>query len=128
MSNTSRHIAAALAWLIALPIFALALFAFAVLPSSQVYSVLLSLVWSIGLAAIFCSWALRDAPAHGKSRNLALGFTGAWFLVFFLAVIPYLFVTRGAKAGLVAALKFVSLCLGIAIVWLGAPVVVGRLL
>jgi hypothetical protein len=29
---------------------------------------------------------------------------------------------------LVAALKFVSLCLGIAIVWLGAPVVVGRLL
>lgn len=85
------------------------------------------MVWGIGLALIFASWALRDAPAHGKSRNIALGFTAAWFLVFFIAVFPYLFVTRGAKGGLVAALKFLSLCLGFAIFWLGVPIVVGHL-
>jgi hypothetical protein len=127
MSNTSRHIAAALAWLFALPLLALALFASGVLPSLPFHSAAVSLAWGIGLVAIFGSWALRDAPAHGKSRNVALGFTAAWLLVFCLAVIPYLFVTRGAKGGLVAALKFVSLCLGFAVIWLGVPVVVGRL-
>jgi hypothetical protein len=127
MSNTSRHIAAALAWLFALPLLALALFASGALPSSLFHSTVVSVVWGIGLVAIFSSWALRDAPAHGKSRNVALGFTAAWFLVFFVAVFPYLFVTRGAKGGLVATLKFVSLCLGFAIVWLGVPVVLGRL-
>lgn len=127
MSNTSRHIAAALAWLFALPLFALALFASGALPSSPFHSAVVSLVWGIGLVVIFASWALRDAPAHGKSGNVALGFTAAWLLVFCFAVFPYLFVTRGAKGGLIAALKFVSLCIGFAIVWLGVPLVVGRL-
>jgi hypothetical protein len=127
MSNTSRHIAAALTWLFVLPIFAFVLFASGAMPSSSLRSAAVSLVWGIGLVAIFASWALRDAPAHGKSRNVALGFTAAWLLIFFLAVIPYLFVTRGARGGLVAALKFFSLCLGFAIVWLGVPVIFGRL-
>lgn len=78
------------------------------------------------MVVVFASWAGRDAPAHGKSRNVALGFTAAWFLVFVFAVFPYLFVTRGAKGGLVASLKFVSLCFALAIVWLGVPVVISR--
>lgn len=110
-----------------MPLFGVALFAVGALPSSPLHSMIGSVVWGLGLVAIFASWALRDAPAHGKSRNVALGFTAAWFLVFFLAVVPYLFVTRGAKGGLVAALKFVSLCLGLAIAWLGVPIVVGYL-
>lgn len=128
MNNTSRHIAAAAAWLFAVPLLAVPLVASGALPSSPLHSKVVSVVWGIGLVLIFASWALRDAPAHGKSRNLALGFTAAWFLVFFLAVFPYLFVTRGAKGGLVAALKFISLCLGFAIVWVGVPMVFGRLL
>jgi hypothetical protein len=127
MSNTSRHIAAALAWLVTLPLLAGALFASGGLPSSPLPSTLVSVVWGAGLIVIFASWALRDAPAHGKSRNVALGFTAAWFIVFFLAVVPYLFVTRGARGGLVAALKFISLCLAFAIAWLGLPIVIGRL-
>lgn len=127
MSNTTRHIAAALVWLVALPLVAVALFASGALPGSELHSTVVSVVWGVGLVAVFASWALRDAPSHGKSRSVALGFTAAWFLVFFLAVFPYLFVTRGAKGGLVASLKFVSLCLGFAILWLGVPAVFSRL-
>lgn len=127
MSNTSRHIVAAFAWLVGLPLVAFLLFASGALSSSTFHSAVVSLVWGIGLVAIFASWALRDAPVHGKSRNVALAFTAAWFLVFVLAVFPYLFVTRGAKAGSVAALKFVSLCLAFAIVWLAVPRLFGGL-
>lgn len=81
------------------------------------------MVWGLGLVAIFTSWALRDAPAHGRSQTVALVFAACWFVAFALAVFPYLFVTRGAKGGFIASLKFVSLCLGFAIVWLGVPTV-----
>lgn len=127
MNNTTRHIAAALAWLFALPTLAVALFASGALPSSPFNSTLVSVCWGVGLILIFASWALRDAPAHGKSRNVALGFTAVWFVLPFFAVVPYLFVTRGAKGGLVAALQFISICLGFAIVWLGVPFVFFRL-
>ena len=128
MKNTSRHIAVAIAWLFGLPALALALLVSGALPSSQFHSTAVSVAWGIGLVGIFASWALRDAPAHGKSRNVALGFTAAWFLVFVLAVFPYLFVTRGAKGGLVASIKFVSLCLAFAIIWLGVPAITSRIL
>ncbi|MEF7615511.1 hypothetical protein V4F39_16465 [Aquincola sp. MAHUQ-54] len=127
MSNTTRHIAAALGWLIALPLVAVALFALGALPGSELHSTVVSVVWGSGLVAVFSSWALRDAPSHGKSRNVALGFTAAWFLVFFFAVFPYLFVTRGVRSGLVASLRFLSLCLGFAILWFGVPAVFSRL-
>ena len=74
MSNTSRHIAAALGWLFVLPVLAYALFATGVVPGSQFHARLISFVWGVGLVAIFASWALRDAPAHGRSRNAALVF------------------------------------------------------
>ena len=126
MNNTSRHIVAALGWLVGLPLLALPLFASGSLPSSPLHATVVSLIWGVGVVVIFASWALRDAPAHGKSRNVALAFTAAWFLVFVLAVFPYLFVTRGAKGGVVAALKFICLCLGFAILWLAVPALFSR--
>lgn len=126
MNNTSRHIVAAIGWLGGIPLLVLPLFASGAFPLSTLHTTAASIVWGVGLVAIFGSWALRDAPTHGKSRNVALAFTAAWFLVLFLAVFPYLFVTRGAKAGLVAALKFLCLCLGFAILWMTVPALFGR--
>jgi hypothetical protein len=94
---------------------------------SSLHAKLLSVAWGIGLVAIFGSWSLVDATAHGKSRNVALAFTAAWFIVFFFAVFPYLFVTRGAKTGALASLRFLSLCLGCGVVWLFVPFVVHRM-
>ena len=129
MSNTSRHIAAALAWLFGLPLLAVVLFSSGALPAgSQFHSTVVSLVWGVGLVAIFASWALRDAPAHGRSRSAALAFTAAWFVVFVFAVFPYLFFTRGLKNGIVAALTFASLCLAFAVAWLGFGVMLGKVL
>lgn len=128
MNNTSRHIVAAFGWLFGLPLLALALFVSGAFPpGSKLHSTVVSLVWGLGLVGIFASWALRDAPAHGKSRNVALAFSAAWFLIFFLAVFPYLFVTRGAKGGVVAALKFICLCLGFVTAWLAAPALFSRI-
>lgn len=127
MSNTSRHIAAAFAWLFVLPLLLVALSFSGSLPTSEFHSAVLSLIWGVGLVSIFASWSLRDAPAHGKSLYVALGFTAAWFLVFVLAVFPYLFATRGIKRGLVASLKFLSLCLAFGIAWLGVPAIFSRL-
>ena len=81
-----------------------------------------------GVAGLTASWALRDAPAHGRSRNAALVFVAGWFVVFALAVFPYLFFTRGFKNGLVAALKFTSLCLAFGVAWLGLGVLLGKVL
>lgn len=121
MSNTARHVAAAAGWMFGLPLLAVVLFASGVLPRSSFHSTVVSIVWGLRLVTIFASWALRDAPAHGRSQVVALAFTAAWFLVFVLAVIPYLFVTRGARDGLIATLKFICLCLGFSIVWLAVP-------
>lgn len=126
MSNTSRHLTAAIAWLFA-PLVVIPAFVWGALPATPLLSTLVSILWGLGFVCVFASWAFRDAPAHGRSRNVALGFTAAWFLVFFFAVFPYLFVTRGAKGGLVASLKFLSFCLALAIAWLGVPAIFGRL-
>ena len=124
MSRTGRHVLVAVAWLFGFPLVFVPLFLSGALPNAPLQSKVVSIVWGIGLVAVFASWSLQDAPAHGKSRNVAFAFTAAWFLVFFLAVLPYLFVTRGAKEGVVAALKFVSLCLACGIVGLLVPLVV----
>jgi hypothetical protein len=123
MNHTTRHILFAVAWLFGLPLIAVPLFVSGALPISPLHSVLVSAAWGVGLVAVFASWALRDAPAHGKSKNVALAFAASWFVLFFFAVLPYLFVTRGAKAGALASLKFVSLCVACGIVWLLVPLV-----
>lgn len=77
-------------------------------------------MWAAVLIGTFASWALRDAPAHGKPRSIALVFTAAWLLVYFLAVFPYLFATRGIKGGAVASLKLVLLYGVLGIAWITA--------
>jgi hypothetical protein len=122
MSNTLRHVITAVAWLFGLPMVVFVLFASGALPTaSPLHSQLISVIWGVGLVALFGSWALRDAPAHGKSRSMALGFTAAWVIAPVFTVFLYLFVTRGAKGGAVAALKFMSLCLGFAVTWIAVP-------
>ena len=121
MQHTRRHVLFALAWFFGLPVLVVSLFIVGVLATSGPASVIASLVWGLGLAAIFCSWALKDAPAHGKPKSVAVAFTAAWFLVFVLAVFPYLFATRGFRAGVLASLQFLSLCLACSIVWLVVP-------
>lgn len=121
MNNTSRHVLAALGWLVSVPLILIPLFIAGWLQVSGARSLVVSVIWGAGLVPIFASWALRDAPAYGKSRNVALGFSAAWLVLFVFAVIPYLFVTRGLKGGLLTAIKFTCLCLAIAVVWVGAP-------
>ncbi|MFP5382389.1 MAG: hypothetical protein ACLGG4_09000, partial [Gammaproteobacteria bacterium] len=67
---------------------------------------------------VFASWAWHDAPSQGVPRYIAVLFTVAWFFIFVLAVFPYLYITRGLKAGTLASLKFFSLCVACGIVWL----------
>jgi hypothetical protein len=121
MNHTRRTLAMAAVWLFGAPLLLVPL----LISSSAApqLSIVASAVWALGLIGLFAWWSMRDAPEHGKSKNTALIFTAAWFLVFFLAVFPYLFVTRGAKMGSVAALKFFSFCTVCAIVWLAIPLV-----
>jgi hypothetical protein len=127
MNHTLRHVLFGVAWLFGLPLIAVPLFLSGALPSSPLHSAFISAAWGLGLVAVFGSWALRDAPEHGKSKSVALGFTASWFLLFVVAVVPYLFVTRGARDGALASLKFVSLCLVCGIVWLLVPLIARRL-
>jgi hypothetical protein len=123
MSHTGRHLLFAAAWLFGLPLLAASSVLVTSVAFSPLASWLVSAVWALGLAAVFASWALKDAPAHGKPKSLAVIFTVAWLLVLFLAVVPYLFATRGFKAGALAAVKFLCFCLVCAIGWLAVPLV-----
>ena len=117
MNSTHKHMLAALAWLVACPLVFVPLFVKgAVAPTGMNFSIA-TIIWGLGLVACFGSWAWRDAPAHGKPRSLASAFTAAWLLVFVLAVFPYLFVTRGARGGTAASLKFIAYCVGCAAVF-----------
>jgi hypothetical protein len=77
---------------------------------------LFSLAFLAPLTLAFLSWSWQDAPALGKSRAYAVVFTAAWFAIAFLAPVPYLFFTRGAKRGFLASLQYVCLLLVVALV------------
>jgi hypothetical protein len=128
MGHTPRHVVAGLAWFVLVPAVLVPLVLSGALPATLLHSSVASVVWGVGLVVIFASWALRDAPAHGKSRNAAWGFAAAWFVVFVLAVFPYLFFTRGLRGGLLASLKFACLCLVVVIVWVAVPRLFGAFL
>jgi hypothetical protein len=128
MGHTPRHVVAGLAWFVLIPAALVPLVLSGALPATRLHSSLASVVWGVGPVAIFASWALRDAPAHGKSRNAAWGFTAAWFVVFVLAVFPYLFFTRGLRGGLLASVKFACLCLAVVIAWVAVPRLFGAVL
>jgi predicted membrane channel-forming protein YqfA (hemolysin III family) len=121
MSHTHRTLLIAATWLFAAPLLFLPLLMLT--PSEWRLSIVASVLWGLGFIGLFARWSMRDSAEHGKSKNTALFFTLAWFLVFFLAVFPYLFVTRGAKLGLLAALQFFSYCTVCGIGWLSIPLV-----
>ena len=123
MNSTHKHMLAALAWLVSCPLVFVALFVKGVAPPTGINFSIASLVWGLGLVACFGSWAWRDAPAHGKSRSVGMAFTAAWLLVFVLAMFPYLFVTRGARGGLAASLKFIAYCVACAAVLMAVGMV-----
>ena len=117
MTNTKRHILFAVTWFFGFPILVLVATLTGAIPFSQFHSTLLSIAWGLGLIATFASWSFRDAPSQGKSVYIAAAFTAAWFLLFALAVFPYLFATRGPKQGALASLRFLALCLGCLLGW-----------
>ena len=125
MNRTTAHILASIAWLFAAPFLVVPLVLSGAWSFSPAASVAASAASAIGFIAIFASWSIHDAPAHGKSKSLALAFSAAWLLIAFLAVFPYLFATRGARAGALASLRFLSLCFACGIAWLAFPGVVG---
>jgi len=110
MAHTKKHLLIATAWLFSCPVFIIIFATFGALPTGEFNNTLLSAVWGLGLVATFASWSFRDAPAHGKSVYFAVAFTVAWFFVFFLAALPYLFATRGARQGFFASLKYLAFC------------------
>ena len=100
----------ALAWMVGWPLIFTPLFIKGIVPPSQIYTVAATVIWALGFIACFASWAWRDAPEHGKTR-LAVGlFIAVWCAVFALAMFPYLFFTRGMKAGTIASLQFFGFC------------------
>src|SRR5688572_13878334 len=103
MNLAHRYLLLGAAWLVCVPLLAIAILSVGKFEGNAAASVLVSAVWTLGLVGIFWSWASKDVVAHGKSRSVAGWFTAAWFLLLFLAVFPYLFVTRGFKSGLVAS-------------------------
>jgi nicotinamide riboside transporter PnuC len=121
LSRTHRYVLLAGAWLLVVPLLAVPLMLFGAFPQSTLHSTLVSAVWGLGLIAIFGAWTWQDAPAHGKSHWLAVACTAAWFLLFVLAVFPYLFATRGAKQGAIASLQFVCLLLAFGVIWIAVP-------
>lgn len=69
------------------------------------------MIWVLGFAAIFFSWARVDAIQYGKSKSSVVAFTLLWPFLIGFAHLGYLFYTRGFRNGLLASLKFVCFCL-----------------
>jgi len=125
MNSTNRHLAFAILWLVALP----AVVVPVVIASepgalSTVSSRIASVVWVLGFAGIFYSWARIDAPLHGKSSKAAIGFAVAWPFLLVFSHVAYLLYTRGVSMGLISILKFSCFLLAVGILWLA----VGRIL
>lgn len=121
MNNTILHLAYGIGWLFGVPVTAIIAFSVGLIPEgSPASSAVVSVLWALGLLALFASWAIRDAPVHGKSRYVAATFTVLWLVIPVVVIFPYLFTTRGAKEGLLASLKLASLLLALAVIWMGA--------
>jgi len=127
MTNTKRHVLFGVTWFFGFPILVVVAVLTGAVPFSQLHSTLLSLTWGLGVVATFASWSFRDAPSQGKSVYVAAAFTAAWFLLFAVAVFPYLFVTRGLKQGVLASLRFLALCLGCFVGWLAVLPLLGSM-
>jgi hypothetical protein len=92
------------------------------------YSQVGSIVWALGFAAIFYSWARKDAPAHGKSNKSAAVFAALWPFFNVVAHVVYLFFTRGFRDGLLATLKLICILCTAGIAWFAFSRVLGTFL
>lgn len=110
MTFTRKYMLAALAWMVGWPLIFTPLFIHGVVPPSHFYTVGATLIWAFGFMACFAGWSWRDAPQHGKSRVAVALFTAGWCVVFALAMFPYLFFTRGLRAGAADSLRFIGFC------------------
>jgi hypothetical protein len=110
MSNTSRHLVYTLIWLTAFTIAVLLLAprGFAAFYGMGLYAKVASILWVLGFAGLFFSWARIDAPAHGRSRRSAAVFAVLWPLFFLSAHVVYLFFTRGLRGGTRASIEFIG--------------------
>lgn len=119
MSRTALHLVYAVLWLGGLALAAVLLVQAANTDFGHVrfYSQIGSIVWVLGFALIFYSWARRDAPAHGRSVKSAAVFAALWPLLNVIAHVVYLFFTRGFRNGTLATLKFACFLLAAAIGW-----------
>jgi hypothetical protein len=129
MTHTTRHVLLGAAWLAVAPILVVTLVFSGTLDrdSFRSFAAVASIVWGLGFVGIFASWALRDAPTHGKSKASAVAFSASWLLLSLLAVVPYLFYARGFRGGTLASLKYLSLCLALGILFVGVPSAIVRL-
>lgn len=124
MGNTARHVILGCLWFHGFLLAAAGLFRNGALSSSPLPTALTFVVWTLGMALVFASWAWRDAPTHGKSRKLAVACAAGWCLVFCFAAVPYFVATRGAKRGSLAGLKFLALCAGLPLSWIVIPAII----
>jgi hypothetical protein len=119
MNRTLWHLLFAALWLAAFTL-VVALFARGVsadVGHMRFYSQVGSIVWVVGFASIFFSWARVDAPAHGKTIKSAAVFAASWLFFNFIAHVVYLFFTRGFRNGALATLKFICFLLAVGIAW-----------
>ena len=127
MSRTNLHVIAGVGWFLGLPIAFIFCSSYGIsLSGLDAIAEAMGVFWGGGLVAVFCSWALKDSTEHGKSQYMALIFTLAWFVLLFFSVFPYLFVTRGAKEGLLASLKYLCLLIATAIAFIAVLPLLGR--
>jgi hypothetical protein len=128
LNRTHRHLLYGFAWLLGFTLF-VAVVAPMALPSpaqpgSQgtrlAYSQIGSMLWAIGFAGIFYSWARIDARDHAKPASVAIVFSLLWLFFNVLAHIVYLFVTRGWREGFLSTLRFVCFVLLTLIAWFWA--------
>lgn len=127
LTRTHRHLLYGVAWLLGFSLLAV-LVASMVMPASEdvagrgtmlVYSQVGSILWVVGFASIFLSWARVDAKDHGKPTSIAVLFSVLWLFFNVLSHVAYLFVTRGWRQGSLSTLRFICFLLSAGIVWFG---------
>jgi hypothetical protein len=118
MNRTQRHLVYGLAWLLAFIVIAVVVslhWDASNVGIAQFRSQVGSLLWVLGFAAIFFSWARTDAVEHGKTWRTAAVFAVLWVFLVFIAHMAYLLYSRGLRNGIVSVLKFVCFLLASAI-------------
>lgn len=127
LSRTHRHLLYGVAWLLGFTLLTVVIVLLvmpepedvASLGTMMVYTQIGSILWVVGFAAIFFSWARVDAMEHGRPMSIAVAFSVLWLFFNVLSHIAYLLVTRGWREGSLSSLRFICFLLSAFIVWFG---------